>query len=70
MVWLAVLCRPRVVGLVGGVLDGAPSCVLIAVACVLDQLLLCLFEALGRDLPGLDPRPLGLGHRAVGRLGL
>lgn len=70
MIGLAVLGRTRVVGLVGGVLDGTPSCVLITVAGVLDQLLLCLFEPFGRPLPGLDPGTLGLGHRTVGRLGL
>lgn len=70
MIGLAVLCRPRVVRLIGSVLDGAPSCVLIAVAGVLDQLLLGLFEPFRGALPGLDPGPLSLGRRALGRRGL
>lgn len=70
MIGLAVLGRSPVVRLVGSVLNGAPSCVLIAVAGVLDQLLLCLLEPFGRSLPGLNQGALGLGHRAVGRLGL
>ena len=67
-VCVAALGGPRVVTGVGGVFDGLARGMHVAMAGVLNQLLLGLLEALGLALPGLNQRPLGLARATIAGL--